>query len=270
MTPRIWKGGQSSRSSTPGPTSIRATPISESAPSPRKQGSCGQVASRWNCRRSPRAHDADHGPLDLGKVSVPGKTLREDLECARVFDKDFIRPLLCPSMLKLRGNLAPREGVIKPSGCSARFQTHRHQALVFQSNFNLRVRIDDPDLDVTEDTVLVLPNAGAVAGPGMGDCRSRPSCCARACATPYTCPTREGAGGATAPVSVTSLSKPMSEGRWPCYAPVTSSGCRTLKRRIDMVVSEVELDARRAAWLARPPPLGHGFGMMSRCKSARP
>ena len=203
-------------------------------------------------------------------ISVPGKTLREDLECARVFDDVFIRPLLCPSMLKLRGNLAPHNWVIKPSGCNARFQTHRRQALGFQSNFNLRVRIDDPDLDATEDTVLVLPNAGAVGGPGMGDCRSRPSCCARACATPCTCPTREGAGGATAPESVKSLSKPMSEGRWPCSAPVTSSGCRSLERRIDMEVSEAELDARRAAWRARPPPYGHGFGRRSRRKSARP
>jgi dihydroxyacid dehydratase/phosphogluconate dehydratase len=67
----------------------------------------------------------------------------------------------------LRGNLAPEGAVIKVSAASRELLQHTGPALVFQGYEDMRARIDDPDLDVTSDTVLVLTHAGPVAVPGM-------------------------------------------------------------------------------------------------------
>ncbi|MFC0450339.1 dihydroxy-acid dehydratase [Rhodococcus jostii] len=67
----------------------------------------------------------------------------------------------------LRGNLAPDGALIKTSAATPALLRHRGPALVFDDHHELSHRIDDPDLDVTPDTVLVLRNAGPIGGPGM-------------------------------------------------------------------------------------------------------
>ncbi|MEU1518995.1 dihydroxy-acid dehydratase [Streptomyces sp. NPDC005811] len=67
----------------------------------------------------------------------------------------------------LRGNLAPDGALIKTSAATPELLRHRGPALVFDDHHELSHRIDDPDLDVTPDTVLVLRNAGPIGGPGM-------------------------------------------------------------------------------------------------------
>jgi len=67
----------------------------------------------------------------------------------------------------LRGNLCPNGAVIKPAAAKSRLLTHRGNALVFANYAELKANIDREDLDVTPDTVLVLQNAGPLAGPGM-------------------------------------------------------------------------------------------------------
>jgi len=48
-----------------------------------------------------------------------------------------------------------------------RCSQHTGQALVSDDYNDLKKRLDDPDLDVTKDTVLVLRSAGPVGAPGM-------------------------------------------------------------------------------------------------------
>ena len=67
----------------------------------------------------------------------------------------------------LRGNLAPHGCVVKPSAAAQDLFTHRGPALVFDNYPDLKTRLNDPDLDVTKDTVLVLRNAGPEGGPGF-------------------------------------------------------------------------------------------------------
>ncbi|MPY88267.1 MAG: dihydroxy-acid dehydratase [Luteitalea sp.] len=110
--------------------------------------------------------------LDLACRAVNGKTLGENIAAARVFDDDVIRPLESPVTTEvayavLRGNLAPDGAVMKPSAASRHLLRHVGPALVFDSHKELSERIDDPALDVTPDTVLVLRGAGPVGGPGM-------------------------------------------------------------------------------------------------------
>jgi dihydroxy-acid dehydratase len=67
----------------------------------------------------------------------------------------------------LKGNLAPDGCVMKPSACDPRFLKHSGPALVFDDYPSMKAAIENENLDVTEDHVLVLRNAGPQGGPGM-------------------------------------------------------------------------------------------------------
>lgn len=67
----------------------------------------------------------------------------------------------------LRGNLAPGRAVVKHLAADPKLLTHTGPAVVFDSYRELKDRIDDPALGITEDTVLVLRGAGPLGGPGM-------------------------------------------------------------------------------------------------------
>jgi dihydroxy-acid dehydratase len=110
--------------------------------------------------------------LDLGCLTVSGKTLGENIEGAQVFNADVIRPVSNPiygegSLAVLTGNLAPDGCVIKPAAMEQRFLKHAGPALVFDDYPTMKKAIDDENLDVTENHVLVLRNAGPQGGPGM-------------------------------------------------------------------------------------------------------
>jgi dihydroxy-acid dehydratase len=67
----------------------------------------------------------------------------------------------------VRGSLAPSGALVKRSAASPHLLRHRGPALVFEDVYDVAARIDDPALDVTPDTVLVLRNSGPKGGPGM-------------------------------------------------------------------------------------------------------
>jgi dihydroxy-acid dehydratase len=110
--------------------------------------------------------------LYLGADTVTGRTLGENLAGARVFNDRVIVPrdraLSREGGLSvLRGNLAPDGAVIKHTAAETRLHRHRGPAVVFKDYNDMAARIDDPALDVTADSVLVLQHAGPIGGPGM-------------------------------------------------------------------------------------------------------
>ena len=112
------------------------------------------------------------GLLDLTQITVTGRPWSEELQEAKIYNDDVIRPLDKPiyaegALAVLRGNLAPDGCVMKPSAAAQHLLTHTGPALVFDDYPMLKANIDRDDLDVTPDTVLVLRNAGPLGGPGM-------------------------------------------------------------------------------------------------------
>jgi dihydroxy-acid dehydratase len=110
--------------------------------------------------------------LRLDARTVSGRTIGDDIATGAVYDDDVIRPLARPiyeegALAVLKGNLAPDGCVIKPSACAPHLRRHTGPALVFDDYPSMKKAVDDPDLDVTADTVLVLRNAGPQGGPGM-------------------------------------------------------------------------------------------------------
>jgi len=110
--------------------------------------------------------------LALGAMTVSGQTLGDAIARAEVFHEDVIRSperALQPEggLAVLRGSLAPAGAVIKPSAMEPRLLRHRGPAMVFRDYNEMAKRIDDPMLEVSADSVLVLQNAGPQGGPGM-------------------------------------------------------------------------------------------------------
>ena len=109
--------------------------------------------------------------LSLRELTVSGQSVAANLEGVQVLDAEVIRPLERPvgasALAVLRGNLAPDGAVMKPSAASPKFLKHRGPALVFDGPAQMNAAINDPALEVDENTVLVLRNAGPVGAPGM-------------------------------------------------------------------------------------------------------
>jgi dihydroxy-acid dehydratase len=113
------------------------------------------------------------GLLHTEHVSVTGQTLAENISAAECWNRDVIRTVADPlqppgtGTAVLRGNLCPGGAVIKQSAASPHLLKHRGEALVFDSIEEYHAAAPDPDLPVTESSVLVVRGAGPRGYPGM-------------------------------------------------------------------------------------------------------
>ena len=110
--------------------------------------------------------------LNTGALTVTGRTMGDNIAGAECFNRDVIRNLDSPIQSEggtviLRGNIAPSGAVLKQSAATSRLLKHRGRALVFSDYADLNRRIDSPDLEVDENSVLVMKNSGPKGGPGM-------------------------------------------------------------------------------------------------------
>jgi dihydroxy-acid dehydratase len=107
-------------------------------------------------------------------LTVNGKSIWDNVLDAPNHNAEVIRPLDNPlvkdgSLCILRGNLAPRGAVLKPSAATPALMKHRGQAVVFEDFDHYKARIGDPDLVVDANSVLVMKNCGPKGYPGMAE-----------------------------------------------------------------------------------------------------
>jgi dihydroxy-acid dehydratase len=117
--------------------------------------------------------------LDPAAVTVTGQSLLDYLDEARVYDREVIRARAEPlqdnaGIAVLYGNLAPGGAVIKPAAASPELLQHRGPAVVFDSVEDLNARLDDPELEVTAASVLILRGCGPKGYPGMPEVSNTP------------------------------------------------------------------------------------------------
>jgi dihydroxy-acid dehydratase len=117
--------------------------------------------------------------LHLDHVTASGKTVRENIADAQNWDPRVIKTMAQPfkahaGISVLRGNLAPRGAVIKPSAATPALMVHKGRAVVFEDSDDFHKRIDDPNLDVDENCILVLKNCGPKGYPGMAEVGNMP------------------------------------------------------------------------------------------------
>src|SRR3954471_10561828 len=117
--------------------------------------------------------------LDPDALTISGRPLVDHLDDAEIWDPDIITPRDSPMLPAagisvLRGSLAPGGAIIKPAAASAHLLKHRGPAVVFDSIEDFHARIDDPDLDIDENSVMVLRGCGPKGYPGMPEVSNMP------------------------------------------------------------------------------------------------
>lgn len=110
--------------------------------------------------------------LHLGAITVNGKAIGENNTDAPNYNRDVIAPIEAPfkpeaGIAVLRGNLCQDGAVIKPSAASDKLMVHRGKAVVFENIEAYHAKIEDPNLDIDENSIIVLKNVGPVGYPGM-------------------------------------------------------------------------------------------------------
>ena len=201
--------------------------------------------------------------LRTGALTVSGHTLGKNIEQGdRVLGQTVVRTRNDPihssgGMAVLRGNLAPGGAVIKHSAASPSLLRHTGRAVVFDSLEDLAARIDDPALEAAPEDILVLRGAGPKGAPGMPEAGYIPI------------PKKLAAQGvkdmvrlSDARMSGTAFGtivlhvNPESAAGGPLAVVETGDRIRldVPRRRLDLLVDEEELGARRQKWT---PPLPH-------------
>jgi L-arabonate dehydrase len=110
--------------------------------------------------------------LNRNCITVNGRTIEENFSKAECYDANIIssvdRPFnVISGFVILKGNLCENGAVIKPSAASPSLMDHTGKAVVFENIDDYKKRIDDPDLNVDETSILVLKNVGPKGYPGM-------------------------------------------------------------------------------------------------------
>ncbi|RXK52296.1 IlvD/Edd family dehydratase [Aquirufa rosea] len=107
-------------------------------------------------------------------ITVNGKTVGENIANTPIYDSNIISTLETAfkpdsGIAVVKGNLAPNGAVVKPSAASPELFKHRGKAVVFENIEDYHARVDDPNLDIDETSVMVLKNVGPKGYPGMAE-----------------------------------------------------------------------------------------------------
>lgn len=112
------------------------------------------------------------GILHPDCITVNGKTIKQNYTGTEGYDSKVISTVGKPfnsetGLAILKGNLCEEGAVIKPSAASVHLMRHTGKAVVFESIEDYKARIDSDELDVDENSILVLKNVGPKGYPGM-------------------------------------------------------------------------------------------------------
>jgi len=208
--------------------------------------------------------------LSAACLTVNGRMLGENIAGAQIFNTDVIRTRekalsQTGGLAVLRGNLAPDGAVIKPLAAESRLLKHTGPAIVFGDYADLRARIDADDLDVDENSVLVMQNSGPLGAPGMPEWGQLPI------------PRKLLRRGVRDIVRI-SDARMSGTSYGTCVLHVTPEAfvggplalvrdgdlieLDVAARKLELKVSAEELARRRAAWTPRAPHYARGYGAM--------
>lgn len=110
------------------------------------------------------------GAIHPDRITVTGKTLRENVQDAKIMNPEVIHPKETPyspvgGLSILYGNIAPEGGVIKVGGVDPSVTTFTGKAICFDSHDEAVAAIDDHR--VRAGHVVVIRYEGPKGGPGM-------------------------------------------------------------------------------------------------------
>ena len=202
--------------------------------------------------------------LDLGGITVTGKTVGENIANAVNRNPEVIRPIENPFMPNggiavLKGNLAPDTGIVKRSAVAPEMMTHEGPARVFDCEEDAIRAITTGRIH--EGDVVVIRYEGPKGGPGMREMLNPTSAIiGMGLGSTVALITDGRFSGASRGAAIGHVSPEAAVG-----GPIAlvHEGDRILvdipNNRLELKVSEEELAKRRAQWKPRKPKITDGY-----------
>ncbi|MGQ9609624.1 MAG: dihydroxy-acid dehydratase [bacterium] len=202
--------------------------------------------------------------LNLDVLTVSCKTLRENLSNVKVLRREVIHSLDSPissegGIAILYGSLAPKGAVVKQSAVNPKMLVHSGEAKVFDCEEDVKTYISSKN--VKQGDVLIIRYEGPKGGPGM-----------RELSIPAALLIGMGLGDSVAMITDGRYS---GASKGPCIGHVSpeafDGGPIALvqdgdfididipKRRLDIRISESELQNRKKIWKPKSPNINDGF-----------
>ncbi len=105
-------------------------------------------------------------------ITVNGNSIEQNYTTSECYNREVVGTIDEPfskisGVVVLKGNLCENGAVIKPSAATPLLMQHTGKAVVFENIEDFKLRIDDEQLDVDENSILVLKNVGPKGYPGM-------------------------------------------------------------------------------------------------------
>ncbi len=200
-------------------------------------------------------------------ITVSGKSVSENIANAVNYDARVIKTFQAPFKEKagiavLKGNLAPRGAVIKPSAATESLMVHKGRAVVFEDIEDFHARIDDENLDVDENCVLVLKNCGPKGYPGMaevGNMPLPPKILRKGITDMVRISDARMSGTAYGTVILHTAPEAAAGGPLALVKNGDMIELNVPKRSLHLHVSDEELARRKSTWSAPTPKLDSGY-----------
>jgi len=202
--------------------------------------------------------------LHLDAMTVTGKTVKENIKDAVVYDPEVIRPLNRPvhkqgGIAILRGNLAPNGAVLKVTAVPPSMLVHKGPAKTFDSEEEAMKAI--LNRQIKEGDVIVIRYEGPKGGPGMREMLSPTAAIAGMNLIESVALMTDGRfSGATRGLCIGHVSPEAAAGG---PIAVLQTGDVVVidvpKRRLDVELSDEELRSRLEKWKPRPPKIQKGY-----------
>jgi dihydroxy-acid dehydratase len=204
------------------------------------------------------------GTLNLGCITVTGKTLGENIADADVKDTDVIRPLDNPYSERgglgvLFGNLAPNGSVLKTGAVSTNMYKFRGPAVIFESEESAAQGILEGK--VNSGDVVVIRYEGPRGGPGMQEMLApTANIMGRGLGESVALITDGRFSGGTRGACIGHVSpEAAAGGPIALVQPGDIISIDIHARRLELEVSETELARRKAVWKRPPPKIDFGY-----------
>ncbi|MFN3278873.1 MAG: L-arabinonate dehydratase [Paracoccus hibiscisoli] len=212
---------------------------------------------------------AEAGQLHKDALTVSGQTIWDEVKGVMNHNEDVIRPVDNPltaqgGIAVLKGNLAPKGAVLKPSAASPHLLVHRGRAVVFEDIDDYKARINDEALDIDETCVMVLKNCGPRGYPGMaevGNMGLPPKVLRRGITDMVRISDARMSGTAYGTVVLHTAPEAAAGGPLAVVRNGDMIEIDVPNRRLHLDISDAELAARLAAWQPLPdqPTSGYAF-----------
>ncbi|WP_044297098.1 dihydroxy-acid dehydratase [Robinsoniella peoriensis] len=202
--------------------------------------------------------------LHTDLITVTGKTVKENIENCKNLNPEVIRPIENPysetgGIAVLKGNLAPDSGVVKRSAVAPEMMVHEGPARVFDCEEDAIDAIKNGKINAGD--VVVIRYEGPKGGPGM-----------REMLNPTSAIMGMGLGSSVALITDGRFSGASRGAAIGHISPEAAVGgpialveegdtirINIPENKLDFVISEEELEARRAKWQPRTPKITTGY-----------